>query len=335
MSYGSSRSVRILVNMACKSVQLAFVTIGICLCFKLVQCSFYNVGVKYKIVLNVYSGRENPEWDVDETSPLYNRISWMVNEDPPTPFDECLGYQGFMVQASNALGQTAWKTVGRHSNRRLESVLLRSCPSGRGISRQVLNHVYTGIHGQYRQAGGNSDLRKPVARVTITTNSEDDGNVEVKHTVIGRKKRQASVCSTSFQPENWNYPPVQRQNNCYNYATNLQTNTFAQPGRASGQRYTRTAAAEVYQATLRDGLTPLSGPDAGSQCLIALVIWPGEDYHFYRLDNNGYWSHKSGRTEARNVDDSGNLITDPRTCDRGPYQVFAGWLGVGPFVNIN
>lgn len=105
-------------------------------------------------------------------------------------------------------------------------------------------------------------------------------------------------------------------------------------GRGSGQRYTQTSAPNVYAATLRDGLTSLAGPDAGNQCLIALVIWPGEDYHFYRLDNDGTWSHKSGRTPARNVDDSGNIITDPRTADRGPYAVFGGWLGVGPGVTI-
>jgi len=45
-----------------------------------------------------------------------------------------------------------------------------------------------------------------------------------------RKKRQVFTCSVGFNPGNWNYQPVQRRNNCYNYATNIQTNTFAQPG---------------------------------------------------------------------------------------------------------
>lgn len=106
-------------------------------------------------------------------------------------------------------------------------------------------------------------------------------------------------------------------------------------GRGSGRKYSQPeTATNVYEATIRDGLTPLSGPDAGNQCLILLVIWPGEDYHFYRLDNNGYWSHKSGRTPARNVDDSNNLIRNPIFADRGPYTIIAGYLGVGPNVNI-
>lgn len=65
------------------------------------------------------------------------------------------------------------------------------------------------------------------------------------------------------------------------------------------------------------------------------MVWPGEDYHFYRLDNDGTWSHKSGRTMARNTDDSGQFITNPMTADRGPYTDFSGWLGVGPNANIN
>ena len=31
------------------------------------------------------------------------------------------------------------------------------------------------------------------------------------------------------------------------------------------------------------------------------------------------FSHKPGKTEATNVDNSGNLIKDPRIADRGPY----------------
>lgn len=33
-----------------------------------------------------------------------------------------------------------------------------------------------------------------------------------------------------FDPEKWNAPPTIRRNNCYNYATDIQTDTFAQPG---------------------------------------------------------------------------------------------------------
>lgn len=105
-------------------------------------------------------------------------------------------------------------------------------------------------------------------------------------------------------------------------------------GRGSGRKFRQNLARDVYSAAVRDGLRALRSPDAGRQCLIALVIWEYEDFHFLRLDNSGYWSQKSGRTPARDVDGSGNMITDPRNADRGPYTVFGGFLGVGSNVNI-
>ena len=35
------------------------------------------------------------------------------------------------------------------------------------------------------------------------------------------------------------------------------------------------------------------------------------DYHWYRKDNNGYWSHKPGTNFVRNVDGNGSLIKNP------------------------
>ena len=57
----------------------------------------------------------------------------------------------------------------------------------------------------------------------------------------------------------------------------------------------------------------------GQGWYVALVVWPGNDYHWYRQDQGGCWSHKPGHTAVRNVDNSGNRISDPRTCNRGPY----------------
>ena len=46
------------------------------------------------------------------------------------------------------------------------------------------------------------------------------------------------------------------------------------------------------------------------------------DYHWYRLDNNGDWSHKPGQTPATNLDGDGNRIRDPRNAANGliPYE---------------
>lgn len=53
----------------------------------------------------------------------------------------------------------------------------------------------------------------------------------------------------------------------------------------------------------------------------------GGDFHFYRLDDGGLWSHKPGQTGATRLDDSGANITDPRSADTGAY-IFQRFLVV-------
>ena len=48
----------------------------------------------------------------------------------------------------------------------------------------------------------------------------------------------------------------------------------------------------------------------------ALTVNPKKQYHFYRQDQSGYWSHKDGGRAATNLDASGKLILDPQCADR-------------------
>ncbi|KAL4219737.1 hypothetical protein ACF0H5_020151 [Mactra antiquata] len=321
--------------------QVILVLSGFCCFTNIVLGNFIDVGVKYSVTLDVFSGVDDPEWEVDDTNPIYARVAWAVNSVPTSDLDDDLGYRGFIVKATNIFGQEAYKTVGRHSNEDLENSLLKSCPLG--LDKDVMKEVTDGIMGAPEpESGSNGNL---VVYQPVNILMKNNGQ-KIRHSfyipVHHRSKRQAmirpvnqQVCSVRFEPEKWNVQGVRRRNNCYNYATNRQTNTFAQPGRGSGRKFTQLEANDVYSACLRDGLTKLNAPDAGNECLIALVIWPGEDFHFYRLDDNGFWSHKSGQTLARDYDDSNNKISNPQTADRGPYTVFAGWLGCGPHVTLN
>lgn len=126
----------------------------------------------------------------------------------------------------------------------------------------------------------------------------------------------------------WNAPAAlvatQVDNNCYNYATNRPTNTFAQPGVASGMPFPNLTCADVSAAAIADGLCQVASPDDcdGDYCVVALVVAPGPpvnpgaDYHWYRLNDDGTWSHKPGSTRARTHDSAGMPITDPATADR-------------------
>jgi len=136
-------------------------------------------------------------------------------------------------------------------------------------------------------------------------------------------------CIPQYNPEAWNDANgIQYNNNCYNYGCDIQTGTYAQPGRATGNEYQNINCQEVGNGAQSDGLVPVNC-DEGCGCSdcchqVALVIAPGWDFHWYRKDRDGRWSHKMGGSPAKNVDESGNIITDPRTADRGAYTIFCG-----------
>ncbi len=139
-------------------------------------------------------------------------------------------------------------------------------------------------------------------------------------------------CIPEYRPELWNDANgIQFNNNCYNYGCDIQTNTYAQPGRAHGIILAWPGdmnCAAVTRGAVADFLVPVNC-DEGCGCSdcqhqVALVISPGWDYHWYRKGRDGRWSHKMGPTPATNLDNSGNIITDPRTADRGSYTIFCG-----------
>lgn len=138
-----------------------------------------------------------------------------------------------------------------------------------------------------------------------------------------------SGCCTkpTYTPTFWNDSGlVQYNNNCYNYSNNKRTDTFAQPGRRAGAMYTSLSCASVRPAAVADGVIelPASG-NCGSEDKLALVVAPGWDYHWYRQDTNGMWTHKPGGTRATNLDNSGNVINNPESANRGPYTQFCGY----------
>jgi hypothetical protein len=144
------------------------------------------------------------------------------------------------------------------------------------------------------------------------------------------------VCSfewTNFNPSYWNASEhVRLNNNCYNYASNKRTDTFAQPGRATGHMYSDLTCQAVTAGALSDGLRPRGEcvPDCERpRWYIALVIAPGpgfRDFHWYREAAEGFWGHKPGGTEARYTDNCGRVIFDPREAARGPYTQFCGFF---------
>jgi len=155
--------------------------------------------------------------------------------------------------------------------------------------------------------------------------------------------------SPSYNPALWNNPPVIGSTNCYAYAANDPNGHppgKPQPGQQCGSPATSVDCAEIDRAAQCDGMVPAPNPPTSmaGHYPVALVMDPGVDYHWYRLDDNGRWSHKPGNASATDQDASGRPITNPETADRdysasglpnysqfcGYYYVPSGGIRTGP-----
>lgn len=110
-----------------------------------------------------------------------------------------------------------------------------------------------------------------------------------------------------------------------------------QPGRAGGVQHTTIDGTSLRAACVLDVIKDLDDEAPGvfpsdNNCLIVLAIIPGTDFHFYRRDSDGNWSHKPGPRPPTTLDNSGNPITDPRTSDIAPYK-YVRFLSVCPRKN--
>jgi len=160
----------------------------------------------------------------------------------------------------------------------------------------------------------------------------------LRTTIHDDKCKKCEYEVSQFNPGFWNTPAVQPHNNCYNYARDWRTDTFAQPGRAHGAQTFTWQCNTVSTAAMADGLKKRCDCLPQSEWprrLMALVIDPNVDYHWYRHQRGGFWGHKPGGTAARNVDNSNVIVTNPETCDRGGYTDFCGYFYAGVSVVID
>ena len=142
-----------------------------------------------------------------------------------------------------------------------------------------------------------------------------------------------------YEPDKWNKPGVQDKNNCYNYARNKILDKFGRPGRGTTSEPPAPGdpgynCANFVAAAKADGM---SAVDCDKACpegsyKVALVLDPdgsggklSPDYHWYRQDKGGKWSHKPGAGDVTDKDSSGKPITDPRTADR-KRKTKDGWV---------
>ena len=133
-----------------------------------------------------------------------------------------------------------------------------------------------------------------------------------------------------WDPSKWNdRPKVKYTHNCYAYVLDQifsQRQGKPQPGYfANFPPLTyKDYQCIIFYKRLKKDMPSMYLTNFDDRCkkgfykgFIALDNKSGDqDYHFYRQDSTGYFSHKPGRTEAINYDASGKKIINPATADR-------------------
>lgn len=284
------------------------------------------------VTLDIFSGRPNPTWLLpdEESAGLQERLQAFREPGSRVPSGAFggLGYRGFRVSHVPGGGQSHPEFHVHEGVMDLGLQQPRLLSNDRELESWLLSTAGRAISDEVRAAAAAEIKKSPIDTAALM------------------KLPPHAACphchahdAPPYNPLKWNIPSVQPFNNCYNYANDHITNTFAQPGRAHGKMYTALSCPSVEPAAQADGLKPAPNfshplpPRHG--WYVALVIWPGVDYHWYRQDNVGCWSHKPGSTPARNTDNSGHHITDPKTCNRGNYTVFCSYMITDRHVVIN
>jgi hypothetical protein len=280
-----------------------------------------------RITVDIFSGRPNPvvEAEGEQARQILERIKpvrRLKRDAMPAP-EFRLGYRGLVIEQTRAMSR-ALPRVFR---------VAAGAIYGRGLAHSIVDQEFENWFAGPKGPGGKVKPVRDFPRILqreigLLTDFRD----VFKPPKVLWPIRPVCPCAPLYEPAWWNDGgQKQWNNNCYNYATNYRTDTFAQPGRANGAMYTALSCASVRPAAVADAL--INSRNANNKCpkeghLVALVIWPGVDFHWYRKGRNGRWSHKPGSTPVTNVDNSGNLITDPRTADRGGYTSFCTFMTV-------
>ena len=141
----------------------------------------------------------------------------------------------------------------------------------------------------------------------------------------------------TYEPDEWNDGgSIQGSNNCYSYACEsidgVAEERGAQPGLRSGEMINNLELETVINAAVRDGTVKkpnfwnklgFGKRDYYNVYLVVDDTGPIQDYHWYRQDSNGRWSHKPGLTPVTNLDASGRIIRNPARANRN-YGSYGG-----------
>lgn len=153
----------------------------------------------------------------------------------------------------------------------------------------------------------------------------------LKHKDLLQYSKEFSPKSGSelkYNPKLWNDKnSIRTTHNCYTYALGKirsRLESKAQPGYASGFKHIdddKDYNCESFYERLKKDVPGSYIEVFDKACIpgfykIFLALDPGNDYHWWRMNSDGYWSHKPGSTEVTDIDASGKKIKNPLIANR-------------------
>jgi hypothetical protein len=206
-----------------------------------------------QITVDMFSGLPNPTW-VAGPEEAQNLLQEMAKHRSAISAVhegyQGLGYRGLIVES---LTDSFTSKYDLPASFRIGNT---GHPEGLEIAERILNSMRTaqaldgGLHGLVIQELQRLESRYEISAADPSVPAAAAGAAAVA-------AAQAVTCTVElapFDPGFWNDPAHVQKNNCYNYGSNRRTDTFAQPGKATGHQATTMSCANVTAAALSDGL---------------------------------------------------------------------------------
>ena len=123
----------------------------------------------------------------------------------------------------------------------------------------------------------------------------------------------------------WNFNiKIKNSHNCYAYALNKISHKLKdkpQPGLFSHTHNSHSC--KNYKIAIKNDAPNIIFTNFNKKCpktfhkiFMAIDDKPNGDYHFYRQNNDGTWSHKPGRTDVTTLNAKDKPILNPLVSDR-------------------
>ncbi len=302
-----------------------------------------------KVTLDIRSGLPNPTWYLSpsEERELLDRV--MANPRLMKPVNlglTHLGYRGMIVSLEKE-DEGAWSKMRNHTLAKNPQAALPSVFRVFGDSSNSMDNVERWFVDTSDNPNSEVDdfMRNFLAGgFTIPTGQDIEDIVAKQPTEVtnglitpeGYPLPCTSNHITGTDFSFWNSAYV-GDNNCYNFAANHRTNTYAQPGRRAGVDHGLTGinpinTTQFINALKADGWKDYCDPTNNLFALLVFMPYdngtnPTNDFHWYRqvqASPVSLWGHKPGGTYALMTDSSGYQINWPLSSDRR-YRMYNTW----------